>query len=1179
MILWHKYRYFPYDIQILKTMWDDLGLGEVRSELLSHGSLPKILFFRRLALRMNSQPQFQNKPVPAGLLNLYAVITDIYRHLMDEYLEVRHPALLAERLKAAGFDFNAPAVVGTIKKFVEFFPGTPILDGKESSAEFIKNDDKNHSRKKMVAKELLLLRVAEYNAAVDKFRPLLDTTELSKKSQYKKLVTILEREFKKSPVFNPFNLTLMDMLLEPVKASPDSLTGQIEYIKRNWGIVLPEELLDELTVALDIVKEEEREWWGGAGPPVVLEFDKTARKTLYDYDYPEYERFTPDTDWMSNVVLMAKMIHVWLRQLSKKYGHAIARLDQIPDEELDLLSRWGVTGLWLIGAWERSPASKKIKHLSGNIDALASAYSLYDYVVAGDLGGESALDNLRERALKRGIRLASDMVPNHTGIYSKWTLEHPDWFIQLDYSPYPSYRFTGEDLSFSPNISLYLEDGYRTKTDAAVVFKYVDNRTYRTRYIYHGNDGTSTPWNDTAQLNYLLPEVREAVIQTILHVARKFSIIRFDAAMTLAKKHYERLWYPLPGYGGGIPSRAEHGMTRRKFDEVFPKEFWREVVDRVTAEAPDTLLLAEAFWLMEGYFVRTLGMHRVYNSAFMNMLKLEENAKYRRTIKNVMEFNPEILKRFVNFMNNPDEETAAAQFGKGGKYIGVALMMVTMPGMPMLGHGQIEGFTEKYGMEYQRHYWDEIPDEALIRAHETKIFPLMKKRYLFSASDNFALYDFFSGDHVNEDVFAYSNRFGHERALIVYHNKFASVSGWVRMSVSFMVKQQNGEESLKQKTLGEAMGFNQGGRVYYIFKDYVSGLEYVRNGEELCRKGMYVELEAYDCHAFLDFVEIYDDEFGNWGRFCFRLAGRPVPDIQEEFKQVKFENVILPLSDILTAWPDTLRDFFAPRKPEYDGLKTAKDLLAGQQQIFLSAVSEHLGVHKDLAPAWESMFGRLELFAALLAEETDDKASNEALRYLKSNSENDYSPVFYLILSAYAALRNAGSIVNENRPANSAVSLIEDFSLGRMIKSAFERKLSKESLSSMDASTGLSLITILLKCDALFSVSEKEVFTCNFCALMNDTIVKKFLLVNEYDNRSWFNKERFEEMLFWIFTTAALEITAHSKLTPETLGKISEVHKAVVNLLEAAAETSYCFDAFLINTQRLDIDNLAYQNG
>ena len=52
-------------------------------------------------------------------------------------------------------------------------------------------------------------------------------------------------------------------------------------------------------------------------------------------------------------------------------------------------------------------------------------------------------------------------------------------------------------------------------------------------------------------------------------------------------------------------------------------------MDRVAAEVPDTLLLAEAFWMLEGYFVRTLGMHRVYNSAFMHMLRDEDNAGYR----------------------------------------------------------------------------------------------------------------------------------------------------------------------------------------------------------------------------------------------------------------------------------------------------------------------------------------------------------------------------------------------------------------------------------------------------------------------------------------------------------------------------------------------------------------------
>ena len=76
-------------------------------------------------------------------------------------------------------------------------------------------------------------------------------------------------------------------------------------------------------------------------------------------------------------------------------------------------------------------------------------------------------------------------------------------------------------LSPDGRISINIEDHYYDRTDAAVVFKRYDHSNGETRYIYHGNDGTTMPWNDTAQLNYLNPEVREAVIQTILHVARQ----------------------------------------------------------------------------------------------------------------------------------------------------------------------------------------------------------------------------------------------------------------------------------------------------------------------------------------------------------------------------------------------------------------------------------------------------------------------------------------------------------------------------------------------------------------------------------------------------------------------------------------------------------------------------------
>ncbi|MEI7983736.1 MAG: alpha-amylase family glycosyl hydrolase, partial [Bacteroidota bacterium] len=598
---------------------------------------------------------------------------------------------------------------------------------------------------------------------------------------YLKIISGLKDFFGSFPSFGPDNQNLIDMLRSPAIASPHSLSGQIEYIMKRWGVLL-RKFQYRILGSLDLIKEEEKIAFAGPGPMEVLSMEALR---LIGIDL-ETEQFSPDLDWMPRLVLIAKNIYVWMDQLSKKYGQHITRLNQIPDGELDMLQKQGFTGLWLIGVWERSPSSQEVKQLCGNPEAVSSAYSLFDYTISHDLGGEEAYQGLKDRAWERGIRLASDMVPNHTGVFSKWTIEHPDWFVSLNHNPFPWYSFNKHDLSPDGRIGIFIEDHYFDRTDAAVVFKRVDRQTGDETYVYHGNDGTSMPWNDTAQLNYLKPEVREAMIQTILHVARKFSIIRFDAAMTLTKKHYQRLWFPEPGKGGAIPTRAEYGLTKDQFNKLVPNEFWREVVDRIAVEAPDTLLMAEAFWLLEGYFVRTLGMHRVYNSAFMNILRDEDNAKYRTVMKNILEFDPEILKRLVNFMNNPDEKTAVEQFGKDKKYFGICTMMVTMPGLPMFGHGQVEGYTEKYGMEYSRAYWDEIPDTYLVQRHEKEIFPLLHKRHLFAGVENFLLYDFFS-DHgnVNEDIFAFSNRYNNERTIVVYNNKNSNVTGWIKTSVAY----------------------------------------------------------------------------------------------------------------------------------------------------------------------------------------------------------------------------------------------------------------------------------------------------------------------------------------------------------------------------------------------------------
>ncbi len=99
--------------------------------------------------------------------------------------------------------------------------------------------------------------------------------------------------------------------------------------------------------------------------------------------------------WQRDLVLIAKNTPVWLSQLSKEYQREIKTLDQIPDEELISLRSFGITGLWLVGVWQRSPASKRIKHLYGHDQLIASAYSILDYKISEDYGGEPAFEILK----------------------------------------------------------------------------------------------------------------------------------------------------------------------------------------------------------------------------------------------------------------------------------------------------------------------------------------------------------------------------------------------------------------------------------------------------------------------------------------------------------------------------------------------------------------------------------------------------------------------------------------------------------------------------------------------------------------------------------------------------------------------------------------------------------------
>jgi glycosidase len=1060
---------------------------------------------------------FPEQAIKAGQINAMGLIDEILHYIVSLYRDEKNSKVMEQALNWLYEKFGKSTVDEILHKFTDEFPTVAIYRREIELDAYLENETTGVPHRQIVLEEMLMLWLANGNPAFSPFIELFDDSPLERETSYLEIMSSLRAFFNTQPFFGPDHQNMVDMLRSPAVAVPESLAEQLKYIREKWGYLLGPYLL-RLISSLDLIKEEEiaelrrMTFWGRA-PAEVYEFLGMEE---------EPERFSLDLEWMPRLVLMAKNVYVWLHQLSRKHRRSIYRLDQIPDEELDLLANWGFTGLWLIGAWERSLASKRIKEHLGDPDAVASAYSLFDYQIASDLGGEEAYQNLKQRASRRGIRMASDMVPNHVGIDSRWVIEHPDWFISLDYSPFPSYRFSGPDLSWHGEVGIYLEDHYFDRSDAAVVFKRVDRRSGPERYIYHGNDGTRMAWNDTAQLNYMKEEVREAVIQTILHVARKFPIIRFDAAMTLTKRHFQRLWFPEPGTGGAIPSRAEYGMTREEFNQYVPEEFWRQVVDRVAKEAPDTLLLAEAFWLLEGYFVRTLGMHRVYNSAFMNMLKDEENGNYRSVMKNTLEFNPEVLKRFVNFMSNPDEKTAVSQFGTGDKYFGVCTMMVTMPGLPMFAHGQIEGFTEKYGMEYRYAKWDEQPDQELVRRHEREIFPLMKRRHLFAGVENFLLYDFFASEgHVDENVYAYSNRSGDERALTIYHNKYESARGWVRTSVAYSVKAEEGEgRKLIQKTLGEGLELHSNEDYFSIFRDHVTGLEYIRSSKELHEKGLYVELGAYKYHVFIDFGEVRDNQWRHYAQLTNDLNGRGIPSIEDALQEMLLQPLKHAFKELINV--DMFRRLMEARiiqpqaQPEQklmeeienktiDLLRVAKQLSGGRKdEMTIARKIRHKLEAILYLPIITSRFPRLQ-----------PKGVKAAAEYLhKGLTDSTYT---WAILFSWLFVHALGEVVDQREFSGQSRSSIDEWRLGKTIVSVS----GDLGLDEGAVRRSVTLVKILTSHQRWFD--QKAVYQA-MEKLLKDSEVQQFLLVNRYNEILWFNKEAFEELLWWLMLISAIEI-------------------------------------------------------
>ncbi len=337
---------------------------------------------------------------------------------------------------------------------------------------------------------------------------------------------------------------------------------------------------------------------------------------------------------------------VWLTELSRKLGRT-AQLDDIPDAELDRLSKMGFDWVWFLSVWQTGPAAQAISRANPgwrrefeetlpdlkDEDIAGSGFAIQNYAVHRDLGGDAALARLRERLQKRGLRLMLDFVPNHMAPDHPWIDEHPDFFV----------HGSEADLFRSPR------NYCRVQTRKGPLL------------IAYGRDPYFEGWPDTLQLNYGNPQLQQAMIDELERIAGQCDGVRCDMAMLVLPDVFERTW--------GIHTDS----------------FWPKATESVRRKYPNFRFMAEVYWDLE-WRLQQQGFDYTYDKRLYDRLREGHARPVREHLHAAFDYQTKLAR----FLENHDEPRACASFDPL-VHRAAAVITYFIPGLRFFHQGQLEG--------------------------------------------------------------------------------------------------------------------------------------------------------------------------------------------------------------------------------------------------------------------------------------------------------------------------------------------------------------------------------------------------------------------------------------------------------------------------------------------------------
>jgi len=190
--------------------------------------------------------------------------------------------------------------------------------------------------------------------------------------------------------------------------------------------------------------------------------------------------------------------------------------------------------------------------------AVGNPTAIIDYSVHADLGGDEALEALRERLHARGLRVFLDFVANHMAADHPWTITHPQLLV----------RGSPDDLKREPHNFYCVGEGA-----VAGIFA-------------HGRDPYFDGWEDTVQLNYASDELQEQMCLALVKVAGMCDGVRCEMAMLQCPAVFQETWgQHLEGNGVSCAGLAEESRL-----------FWPRAIAEARRIKEDFVLIGEVYW-------------------------------------------------------------------------------------------------------------------------------------------------------------------------------------------------------------------------------------------------------------------------------------------------------------------------------------------------------------------------------------------------------------------------------------------------------------------------------------------------------------------------------------------------------------------------------------------------------